>query len=112
MTSSAPVTRANSYSELKLRGAGQAAAAGGPVRAAAATRGAAHEIADKPSIAMASRATALSCPRVTILTTLPPAPVDDLSGPAAPGLAGPGPTTPAVSSSTSSGEKNNPNLPQ
>jgi hypothetical protein len=43
----------------------------GPVRAAAATPGAAHEIADKASPAKAGRTAALSRPRVTILTTTP-----------------------------------------
>src|SRR6516165_7770892 len=87
MTSSAFLTRANSGSELKLRGAGQAVRPSGPVRAAAATPGAAHEIADNASPAKASRTAALSRTRVTILTT-PPAPIDNLSGLAAPGLAG------------------------
>src|SRR5215472_13180485 len=71
MTSSAFLTWANSGSEPKARGAGQAAGPRGPVRAAAATRGAADEIADKASPAKASMTAALSRPRVTILTTPP-----------------------------------------
>src|SRR5215469_9521853 len=71
MTSSALLTWANSGSDPKLRGAGQAAGPTGPVRAAAATRGAANEIADKASPANASRTAALNRPRVTILTTPP-----------------------------------------
>src|SRR6516162_11694296 len=90
ITSSAFLTRANSGSEPKLRGAGQTAGPTGPLRAAAATRGAVHEITDKASPATANRTAALSRPRVTILTTPPPAPIDDLSGLATPGLAGPG----------------------
>src|SRR5579859_2099227 len=53
ITSSAFLTRANSGSEPKLRGPGQAAWPRAPVRAAAATKGAAHEIADKASPATA-----------------------------------------------------------
>jgi hypothetical protein len=71
MTSSAFLTWANSGSERKLRGAGQTAWPRGPVRTAAATRGAAHEIAGKASPAKVSRTAALSRPRVTILTTPP-----------------------------------------
>src|SRR5215469_4510244 len=94
MTSSAPRTWANSGSEPKRRGAGQPAGPSGPVRAAAATTpGAALEIADNASPAKASKTAARSRPRVTILTT-PPAPIDDLSGLATPGLAGHGHATP------------------
>src|SRR5215472_15227222 len=94
MTSSAFLTWANSGSEPKARGAGQTAGPRGPVRAAAATPGAAHEIADKASPAKANRTTALSRLRGIILTTPPPAPIDDLSGLATPGLAGHGRATP------------------
>src|SRR6516162_3284384 len=69
MTSSAFLTWANSGSELKARGAGQTVGPRGPVRAAVATPGAAHEIADNASPAKASGTAALSRPRVTILTT-------------------------------------------
>src|SRR5215470_19791843 len=95
MTSSAFLTWANSGSEPKLRGAGQTVGPRAPVPAAAATPGAAHEIADKASPAKASRTAALSRPRVTILTTPPPSPIDDLSGLATPGLGGHGRTTPS-----------------
>src|SRR5215471_7212030 len=71
MTSSAPLTWANSGSEPKLRGAGQTAGPRRPVRAAAATPGATHEIADKASPAKANRTAALSRLRVNILTTPP-----------------------------------------
>jgi len=71
MTSSAFLTRANSGSEPKLRGAGQIAWPTESVRAAAATRGAAQAITDKASPAEASKMAALSRPRVTILTTPP-----------------------------------------
>jgi hypothetical protein len=67
MTSSAFLTRARSGSELKLRGAGQTVGPRRPVRAAAATPGAAHEIADKTSPAKASMTAALNLPHVTIL---------------------------------------------
>src|SRR5215469_907100 len=95
MTSSAPRTWANSGSEPKLRGAGQPAGPSGPVRAAAATTpGAALEIAGNASPAKASKTAARSRPRVTILTT-PPAPIDDPSGLATPGLAGHGHAEPS-----------------
>src|SRR5215468_7212681 len=95
MTSSAPLTWANSGSEPKLRGAGQTAGPGRPVRAAAATPGVAYEIADMTSPAKASRTAALSRLYVTIFTTPPSSPIDDLSGLATPGLAGHGSATPS-----------------
>src|SRR5215472_5227791 len=111
MTSSAPRTWANSGSEPKLRGAGQPAGPSGPVRAAAATTpGAALEIADNVSPAKASKTAARSRPRVTILTT-PPTPIDDLSGLAAPGLAGHGHAEPSPATATPA-EKNCPKPPQ
>jgi hypothetical protein len=70
MTSSAFWTRANSGSELKLRGAGQSVCPRGPVRAAAATPDA-EEFADKASPAKTSKTAALSRPRVIILTKPP-----------------------------------------
>src|SRR5499427_8369111 len=104
MTSSAPRTWANSGSEPKLRGAGHPAGPSGPVRAAAATTpGAALDIADNASPAKASKTTARSRPRVTTLTT-PPAPIDDPSGPATPGLAGHGHAR-AVSGDSNPGRK-------
>src|SRR6516165_7194865 len=105
MTSSAFLTRANSGSELKLRGAGQTAGPREPVRAAPATPGAAPEIADNASPAKASKTAALSRPRVTILTTPPSSTHQDRSGLTTPGPAGHAAPRRAVSSDTSPGRK-------